>query len=464
MIILSLLGFYLRSLFLVLFFSLSIVISLSAFAASIEGLRYHSSSKNTRVVIDFSGEIHYTHFLLSNPHRLVLDLKNTVITGELPFPVERSPVLEQIRKSRSPSKETCRLVLELKKKISPKVFKLMPGSKGKRGHRIVIDLPYLNNIRSGSAHPPKGVKKKMGYPIPRDISQFQGNGDVIVAVDAGHGGEDPGSVGSQGHYEKSVTLGIAQELEALINATPGTKAIMTRQGDYFVSLDRRSEIARKHQAHLLISIHADAFETSQPRGASVFVLDARRVNSETVKWVEDHERQSELLGGTGQVLARNSSDKNISQTLIDLQFSHSQKEGYILANYVIHQLSRVTYMHRSKPVSASLAVLKSPDIPSVLVETGFISNPTEENLLLQRNYQHKIAQAISKAIRSYLDSSPPEKTLFFNRNRVHKHEVTPGESLSAIAKRYTSSVQALMVSNSMDSTKVRVGQILIIPN
>ena len=213
------------------------------------------------------------------------------------------------------------------------------------------------------------------------------------------------------------------------------KAIFTRHGDYFVNLNKRSEIARTNKAHLLVSVHADAFSSPQPRGGSVFVLNTRRANTEIARWVENHEEQSQLLGGAGEVLAKNNSDKNISQTLLDLQFSHSQKEGYKVATQILQEMGREgIQLHKKNPVNASLAVLKSPDIPSVLVETGFISNPTEERLLFQRSHQNKLARALAKAIVQYFEASPPEGTLFANRDKSIKHKVQRGESLSVIAK------------------------------
>ncbi|MCE0493491.1 N-acetylmuramoyl-L-alanine amidase [Vibrio salinus] len=441
------------------------MVSSAVYANALKSFRVWPSPDETRVVMDLSSEAHFTYFTLSNPARLVVDLKDTTIRTKLPVFVRKSPVLKKIRRSSAPEKGTYRLVFELKKKISPELFTLAPTPKGEYGHRLVVDLPHGSTVHKQKASSANTSKNHLIPPktIARDVSQFYGTKDIVVAIDAGHGGEDPGSIGPGGHYEKNVTISIAKKVKALIDAIPGMKAVLTRRGDYFVNLNRRSEIARKNKAHLLISIHADAFRTPQPRGASVFVLNTRRANTEIAKWVEDHERQSELLGGAGQVLAKNSNDKNVSQTLLDLQFSHSQKEGYTLATDIIHQLRRVVHMHRSKPVNASLAVLKSPDIPSVLVETGFISNPTEEKLLFQRTHQDKIAQALSKAIVEYFNDNPPEGTLFASRKKAKKHKVHSGEFLSLIAKKYGVSVKQLMVANHLKSTSLRVGQILVIP-
>ncbi|MDC0612311.1 N-acetylmuramoyl-L-alanine amidase [Vibrio sp.] len=442
------------------------ITSSSLYANTLKNFRVWPSPDETRVVIDLSDEAHFTYFTLTNPDRLVVDVQDSNSVAKLPMNVRKSPVLSRIRKSTPPSKGTYRLVFELKKKTSPELFKLAPTPKGEYGHRLVVDLPHGaqsggNTVVTKEEQPSSTEAPKQ---ISRDASQFYGNSDIVVAIDAGHGGEDPGSIGPAGHYEKNVTFSIAKKLEAQIDAIPGMKAVMTRNGDYYVNLNKRSEIARKNKAHLLISIHADAFRTPQPRGASVFVLNTRRANTEISKWVEDHERQSELLGGAGQVLAKNNNDKNVSQTLLDLQFSHSQKEGYKLATDIIGELKRVAHMHKSSPVNASLAVLKSPDIPSVLVETGFISNPTEERLLFQRTHQDKIARALSKAIVEYFNDNPPEGTLFANRNKARKHKVSSGESLSLIAQKYGSSVDDLMSANNLKSSSLNVGQVLIIPS
>ncbi len=437
----------------------------AAYANALKSFRVWPSPDETRVVMDLSSEAHFTYFTLSNPERLVVDLKDTTLSAKLPVSVHKSPVLNKIRKSSAPEKGTYRLVFELKKKSTPELFTLAPTPKGEYGNRLVVDLPHDGSVHTQDTSAAKSAQNKTIPPksIARDASQFYGNSDIVVAIDAGHGGEDPGSIGPDGLYEKNVTISIAKKLEAQIDAIPGMKAVLTRRGDYFVNLNKRSEIARKNKAHLLVSIHADAFKTPQPRGASIFVLNTRRANTEIAKWVEDSERQSELLGGAGQVLAKNNDDKNISQTLLDLQFSHSQKEGYKVATDMIGELRKVARMHKTKPVNASLAVLKSPDIPSVLVETGFISNPYEEKLLFQRTHQDKIARALSKAIAEYFNDNPPEGTLIASRKKAKKHKVHSGEYLSLIANKYGVTVNSLMSANSLKSTSLRVGQILIIP-
>ncbi|WP_254413559.1 N-acetylmuramoyl-L-alanine amidase [Vibrio furnissii] len=423
----------------------------------LEGVRVWPSPDETRVVIDVKSEVDFSYFTLSGPDRLVVDLKQTSLGTKLPVHVSDSAILTKIRASSPPEKSSYRLVLELKRKSSPQLFKLAPTPGGQYGHRLVIDLPHAESASQPAAKPSSETK------VSRDASQLYGTADIVVAIDAGHGGEDPGSIGPTRKYEKDVTLSVAKKLADQIDAVPGMKAVLTRRGDYFVNLNKRSEIARKNKAHLLVSIHADAFHTPQPRGASVFVLNTRRANTEIARWAENHEQQSELLGGAGEVLAKNNADRNVSQTLLDLQFSHSQKEGYKVATNILREMGKVAHLHKREPVNASLAVLKSPDIPSVLVETGFISNPAEEKLLFQRSHQDKLAHALTVAVVQYFEDNPPEGTLFANRGKTQKHKVQRGESLSVIANKYGTRVEAIVQTNKLKSNNLAVGQILTIP-
>jgi N-acetylmuramoyl-L-alanine amidase len=444
---------------------LFVVLSANSFSVSantLEGIRVWPSPDETRIVIDLNSEANYSYFTLSSPYRLVVDLKNTNVKAKLPLSVKDSKVLTNIRKSTSPSKGTTRLVFELKHSVKAEVFKLSPTPGGQYGHRLVMDLPHSGS----SVSKPAEIKpNKPSVPILNSNSNhIIGNGEIIIAIDAGHGGEDPGSIGPTRKYEKHATLAISKKVVAQINAQPGMRAIMTRSGDYFVNLNKRTDIARKNKSHLLVSIHADSFRSPQPRGGSVFVLNTRRANTEIGRWVEQHEKQSELLGGAGDVLAKNSNDRNVSQTLLDLQFSHSQKEGYKLATDVLSEMGKVIKLHKKEPVNASLAVLKSPDIPSILIETGFISNPTEEKQLFQRGHQDKIARAISKAIITYLNDNPPQGTLLASKQEQTTHKVRSGESLSRIAKKYGTTTAKLQSTNKLKSTSLAVGQILKIPS
>ncbi|EGA67732.1 LysM peptidoglycan-binding domain-containing protein [Vibrio brasiliensis] len=449
----------LRAVFFPFFVALTLFSGFS-FANALEGIRVWPSPDETRVVIDLKSEADFSYFTLSSPERLVVDLKQTSLSTKLPISISDSPVLKKIRKSSPPSKGTYRLVFELKRKVTPQLFKLAPTPGGQYGHRLVIDMPHGSSSKST----PSATSSGSTTTVSRDASQLHGTADIVVAIDAGHGGEDPGSIGPTRKYEKHATLAVSKKIAAQINAVPGMKAVLTRGGDYYVNLNKRSEIARRNKAHLLVSIHADAFHSPKPRGGSVFVLNTRRANSEIARWVENHEEQSQLLGGAGEVLAKNNNDKNVSQTLLDLQFSHSQKEGFKVATKILREMSSAgIYLHKKEPVNASLAVLKSPDIPSVLVETGFISNPSEEKLLFQRSHQDKLARSLTKAIVQYFEANPPEGTLFANRGKSIKHKVARGESLSVIANKYGTSTKAIMQANKLKSSSLAIGQMLTIP-
>nr|VVV02945.1 N-acetylmuramoyl-L-alanine amidase AmiB [Aliivibrio wodanis] len=455
-----LIGKYFR----VIWYTLFVVLSASSFfvsANTLEGIRVWPSPDETRIVIDLNSEANYSYFTLSSPYRLVVDLKNTNVKAKLPLTVSDSKVLSKIRKSSAPSKGTTRLVFELKHSVTAEVFKLSPTPGGQYGHRLVMDLPHSSTGKSTLTQSRPTTPSKP--VINSNSNHIIGNGEIIIAIDAGHGGEDPGSIGPTRKYEKHATLAISKKVVALINAQPGMRAVMTRSGDYFVNLNKRTDIARKNKSHLLVSIHADSFRSPKPRGGSVFVLNTRRANTEIGRWVEKHEKQSELLGGAGDVLAKNSNDRNVSQTLLDLQFSHSQKEGYKLATNVLSEMGKVIKLHKKEPVNASLAVLKSPDIPSILIETGFISNPIEEKQLFQRGHQDKISRAISKAVIRYLNDNPPQGTLLAAKQQQRKHKVNPGESLSLIAKKYGTTAAKIKSENKLKSTSLAIGQILLIP-
>lgn len=439
---------------------LSLLFSSLSFANSLKGLRVWPSPEETRVVIDLQSEADFSYFTLSSPSRLVVDLKNTNLATQLPVVVKDSPILSKVRKSSPPEKNTYRLVFELKRSSEADLFKLSPTPGGQYGHRLVIDLPH-GAISKDKSTPSKST-------VSKNINQVKRQKDILIVIDPGHGGEDPGSIGPTRKYEKNATLSISRKLAAQLNAVPGITTRLTRNADYFVNLNRRVAIARENEAHLLISIHADAFTTPQPRGGSVFVLNTRRANTEISRWIENKEKQSELLGGSGAAFTSNMYDKNVNQTLLDLQFSHSQKEGYKLATAILSEMGKVARLHNSKPINTSLAVLRSPQIPSVLVETGFISNPTEEQLLFQRSHQDKLARAVTKAVVKYLKANPPEGIILSkatsSTGSVSQHKVSRGESLSVIASKYGTSTQALMKLNNLKSSSLAIGQVLKIPS
>ena len=302
-------------------------------------------------------------------------------------------------------------------------------------------------------------------------------GAFIVAIDAGHGGKDPGAIGPGNTYEKTVTLGIARKLANLINNQPGMRAIMTRSRDNFVELDERSAIARRKNARLLISIHADSGPSNTVRGASVWILSAKRVDKEMDKLLDQQTKHTELLGGAGKVIAETEPNPYLAQTILDLSWDNSRSEGYDIGRRVLRSIGNVAKLHKKRPEHASLAVLKAPDIPSLLIETGFISNPQEERLLASADYQSQLANAIFSGVRDYYGRSlsnaggtfvnAPAQKRGISGNasglNTQKHVVKTGESLSGLAEQYRVSKKALRNRNNLKSDNLLIGQVIIIP-
>lgn len=269
------------------------------------------------------------------------------------------------------------------------------------------------------------------------LFNIQSYARTIIAIDAGHGGKDPGAISKNlGIKEKDVTLSIARELKALLDADPNFKTIMTRNSDKFIQLPKRTEIARKSQSNYLVSIHADSSpNSSDMKGASVWVLSNRRANDELGKWMEDHEKQSELLGGAGSVLST-TNERYLSQTVLDLQFSHSQRSGYELGKTVLHQLNNITALAKSTPQHASLSVLRSPDIPSILIETGFLSNSIEEKKLSNVAYHRQLARAIYNGLVEYCSrySGYVVPKTIFRESTTKKADLSTNDKSASINK------------------------------
>ena len=300
-----------------------------------------------------------------------------------------------------------------------------------------------------------------------------------IAIDPGHGGKDPGAIGRNLKiYEKNVTLSIAKELKALLDKDPHFRAVLTRNGDYYISVPQRSEIARKYKANYLVSIHGDSSETPNLRGASVWVLSNRRANDEMGQWLEDHEKRSELLGGAGSVLASHN-EKYLDQTVLDLQFGHSQRVGYELGNIVLRHFSQIASLSRPTPRHASLGVLRSPDIPSILVETGFLSNQEEELKLNTPAYRKRIAKAIYNGLVEYRrknvkdepkiaitdknEKTSEKSTALEVKDSGIRHKVKSGESLGKLAEKYKVPTNDILTLNKLKRKELLVGENLKIP-
>ncbi|MBM7456712.1 N-acetylmuramoyl-L-alanine amidase [Oceanisphaera litoralis] len=423
--------------------------SVSAWANQLESIRIWPSPENTRIVLDMGTAPAYKYFMLSGPHRLVVDLSQTRNRVKFAAIKNNSELITRIRSSKPPVASSYRLVFELKSGVKPVVFPLAPA--GDYGHRLVIDLPYADQSRA-----PQPIVRKAA-PV--------GQREIVIAIDPGHGGEDPGAIGPKKNREKHITLAISRRLADIINKEPGMRAVLTRTGDYYVNLNRRSEIARKAKADMLLSIHADSVANSGPRGASVWVLSSNRANREMAGWLEKQERQSELLGGVGEVISQTDGNPYLTRTFLDLSMDKSRADSYAISEHILSAMGKVVRLHKSQPEHASLAVLKSPDIPSLLIEAGFISNPEEERLLLSASHQQKVAQAVFNGVKSYYRQNRPRGSMVASQpsGSARQHKVQAGENLSLIGQRYGVSVSRLKGHNSLKSDVVRIGQVLDIP-
>ncbi|WP_372882301.1 LysM peptidoglycan-binding domain-containing protein, partial [Psychromonas sp.] len=439
-------GFFIRFLFLSTLFIQAVVTTAGAAQTNkLKAVRAWPSPDNTRVVLDLSEQPDYQIHYLKHPDRLVIDLQSTTTAVDLKKVKHDGPLVNNLRESASGQKNTYRLVVDLNRASQAKIFVLPPAKP--YGHRLVVDLPH-NELSTTS--------------ISKPLHQQPQGRDIIIAIDAGHGGDDPGAVGKYS-YEKNITLQIARRLHRIVNKQNGMSAFLIRNGDYFVDLNKRSAIARKGEADFLVSIHADGFTSTRPRGASVLVLSMRRATTEQGRWMENHEARSELIGGAGVFMQDSNNLPYLQKMVLDMSMGNSMDVGFKVGEFVVGELKQVTTLHQSKPVHASLAVLKSPDIPSILVEAGFITNRTEERLLNQAEHQNKIAQAVFKGIYKHFTQSPPQDTLFAQKKRSIKHTVRSGESLSALAERYSVGLSNLKDYNNLKSASLQVGQVLNIP-
>jgi N-acetylmuramoyl-L-alanine amidase len=459
---------------------------------TVKGVRIWHAPDNTRLVLDLANAPSHKVKRLSNPTRLEIELAGVnslnigAVTGD-------SPLVKRVYASRTPSAATA-VVIELSFPVSDSIFSLPPSPP--YGHRLVVDLKAQGAATSASqgapvssisTTKPAAVVSQPAQTSSQSATSSRVTGrDIIIAIDAGHGGQDPGAVGPKGTHEKVITQSVSRQLAEMINKQPGLKAVLTRTGDYYIHPNKRPEIARQKQADLLISIHADAVQNRNAHGASVWVLSMRRATTEVGRMLEQTEQHSELLGGVAEVIKDSANERYLAQTVLDLSMNHSMVTGFEVAKEVLREMSSVAHLHKKEPQAASLAVLKAPDIPSILVETGFISNYNEERLLKDPNHQHKLAQAIFRAVKGYFEKSPPADSLFAahknngrsvpavmptaqNRatavassgNRTHK--VKRGESLSRVAKQYGVSMAELRRHNNLKSDNILIGQVLRIP-
>ena len=385
-------------------------------AAMVASARLWPAQEYTRLILETPAPMAHQLLAMKNPERLVLDLEGVELNpeiGRLPERVLASdPYIQAIRVAMY-RPGVLRVVLDLKSEVNPQLFALKPV--GEYGHRVVLDLyplipldplmalleiernegPHEPASAESSADKPSAANDRMGKPPSRRR--------IVVAIDPGHGGEDPGAIGRRGTYEKNVTLAIARKLKALIDDEPGMRAMLTRDDDYFVPLGVRVEKARRVRADLFISIHADAFTTPTARGSSVFVLSEHGATSAAARLLAQHENQADLIGGVN-LSAR---DPIVQRTMLDMSQTAQISDSLRVGRSVLDGIGTVNALHKGSVEQAGFAVLKAPDIPSILVETAFISNPDEEQKLRDEGYQRKFAASMRSGIKQYFARNPP---------------------------------------------------------
>ena len=375
--------------------------------------RVWPSDEYTRITIESDSFISYEQSLLKNPERVVIDLKNININNSLKnlsnVDFKDNSSMSGLRVAQF-NKETVRLVMDLRRESKIKTFSLKPIKP--YGHRLVIDVYHEDDeiahllkqlqakeiVDKDEATNEKEItsiaKEELINKQPKETKQAK----IVVAIDAGHGGEDPGARGSAGTKEKDITLAIAKKLKDTINKEPNMQGVLIRDGDYFIPLAKRVAKARKLEADLFVSIHADAFTKKSVKGSSVFALSERGASSTFAKFIANKENESDLIGGVSI------DDKHpvLAQTLLDLSLSATINDSMKLGRYVLDEMGKVNTLHKKHVEQAGFAVLKAPDIPSILVETAFISNPKEEKNLRSESFQIKLADSVVKGIKAYL--------------------------------------------------------------
>ncbi|WP_455230146.1 N-acetylmuramoyl-L-alanine amidase [Geopseudomonas aromaticivorans] len=490
--------------------TLAMLAAEAALAASeIRSVRLWRAPDNTRLVFDLSAPVQHSVFLLEAPNRIVIDVEGAELKTRLEqLAIAKTPITGLRAAEQAPGK--LRIVLDMAAPVSPKSFTLAPNQQ--YGHRLVVDLfdqeEQTSAAPSAAAQPPASApaRPQLGVaaaasaapsnnpavsasvatvaaastPVPKAVVPAppapaslppapRGQRSIVIAIDAGHGGEDPGALGPRGLHEKDVVLAIARELQRQINREKGFRAELVRTGDYFIPLRKRTEIARKKGADLFVSVHADAAPSSSAFGASVFALSDRGATSETARWLADAENRSDLVGGVGSV-SLDDKDRMLAGVLLDLSMTATLSSSLDVGHKVLSNMGRITPLHKRRVEQAGFMVLKSPDIPSILVETGFISNPAESQKLASASHQQALARSIEGGIRRFFHENPPPGTYIAwlrDQGKIQlgqrEHRVAPGESLALIAQRYRVSQAALRSANRLANDGLKVGQMLAIP-
>ncbi len=419
-------------------FLLLVLFPLSATAASVNGIRTWAGPDETRVVFDLSDTVEHTLFKLDNPPRVVLDFKSTRMDPAL---VQGKGPTGLVQKIRSGARDgnVLRVVLDLSDDARAQSFMLRPS--GSYGYRLVVDLE-----QEGRATAPV---KRAAKPEARPL---------IIAIDAGHGGEDPGAIGPGGTYEKHIVLDVAKKLAHLIEQEPGMEPLLIRTGDYYVGLRARREKAREHGADIFISLHADAVPARSARGGSVYTLSRNGASTEAARLLAQRENSADLIGG----VSLDDKEDLVATVLLDLSRAANTESSMQLASAMLKQLGTVGRLHKTSVEQAGFAVLKSLDMPSVLVELAFISNPQEEALLKNSSHQWKLARAILSGVLDYRNRYMPAAARYAG-TATREHVVRRGDTLSGIAQSYDVSLDVLRAANGLAGDHITVGTKLRIP-
>jgi len=426
------------------------IFSTPLYAATVENLRVWPAPDHTRLVLDMSGPSENDFFTLEGP-RLVIDIKHSSFRADLDSIDLSNTPIKSIRTGTNGDR--LRIVLDMKEAVNTNFFALKET--GDKNDRLVLDMMYLG----------ERAKPKVVLEDPTT----NGRRDIVIAIDAGHGGEDPGAPGAAKVYEKVIVYDISRKLEKLINDTPGYAAFLIRSGDYYVELKERRNLARKQSADLFLSIHADTVPQRSVQGAAVYALDVdgRLATSEMARYLADRANESDLIGGVGKVSIKDKGDY-VASTLMDLSQTATLSASLQVGQYILNGMGTVAHLHKRHVDQADFEVLRSPDMPSLLVETGFISNPAEAKRLSTPQYRQQIADGIFAGVKNYYYDHTPTGTYLawqkLNGIRESEHIVARGETLSGIASRYSVSVTELMSFNQLSNTNIRFGQKLKIPS
>jgi N-acetylmuramoyl-L-alanine amidase len=408
-------------------------------AADVNGVRLWTGPEGTRVVLDLQAPVSYQVFRLDNPDRIVIDLEQARwAAAETPA----SGVVHGVRHGVK-SGGGLRIVLDVEAGVHPHSALVAPNDV--YGHRLVLDLAP---IQAAPAAPLRTA------PAGDDRA-------IVIAIDAGHGGEDPGALGHRGTREKDVALAVARSLAGLVAKDPDMRPVLIRDGDYIVSLRRRMEIARENRADLFVSIHADAFTDSRSHGSSVYALSDRGATSEAARWLAERENAADLIGG----VSLDDKDDLLASVLLDLSQTATLSASLQVGAHVLDELDQIGELRRRDVQQAGFLVLKSPDIPSILVETAFISNPQEERRLADPREQARLASSILSGVRGYFLANPPAGTRLAKRvaEQPLSYNVLAGDTLSGIADRFQVSIAELRTANALDDDSIHAGQVLAIP-